>query len=105
MTTAREVFESVDPRAALVIEHMVDHLARMLGAATALLNPDVIVVGGGVAQAGEALLAPLRVHCERYMLGSHRKALRILPAMLGEQAGVIGAGLSAWQAHGEGKGR
>lgn len=100
--SAREVFESADPRAALVIEHMVDHLARMLGAATALLNPDVIVVGGGVAQAGEALLAPLRAACERYMLGSHRKALRIVPALLGEQAGVIGAGLGAWQAHGEG---
>ena len=79
---------------------MVDHLARMLGAATALLNPDVIVVGGGVAQAGERLLGPLRERCRRYVLGSHWKHLRIVPAMLGEQAGVIGAGLGAWQAHG-----
>jgi glucokinase len=105
VTNAREVFDSGDPRAAAVIERMVDHLARMLGAATALLNPDVIVVGGGVAQAGERLLAPLRRQCDRYMLGSHRRALRIVPATLGEQAGVIGAGLQAWQAHGEGNGR
>ena len=104
VVTARDVFESTDPRAALVIEHMVDHLARMLGAATALLNPDVIVVGGGVAQAGEQLLGPLRAQCERYMLGSHRRALRIVPAVLGEQAGVIGAGLGAWQVHGNGVG-
>jgi glucokinase len=94
---AREVFDSRDPRAALCIERMVDHLARMLGAATNLLNPDVIVIGGGVAQAGEALLAPLRARCARYVLGSHRKSLRIVPAVLGEQAGVIGAGLQAWQ--------
>jgi glucokinase len=99
VSSAREVFESDDPRAGLVIEAMVDHLARMLGAATALLNPDVIVIGGGLAQAGEALLDPLRRSCERYMLSSHRRTLRIVPALLGEQAGVIGAGLGAWQAH------
>jgi glucokinase len=102
VTNAREVFDSRDPRAALVIDYMVDHLARMLGAATALLNPDVIVVGGGVAQAGERLLEPLRKACERTMLASHRRALRIVPAALGEQAGVIGAGLGAWQAQADG---
>src|SRR4029077_17019318 len=96
--SAREVFESRDPRAARVIACMVDHLARMLGAATQLVNPEVIVVGGGVAQAGEKLFAPLRVALERYTLASHRQALRVLPAALGEQAGVIGAGLMAWQA-------
>ena len=96
---ARDVFDLADPRAAAVIERMVDHLARMLGAATALLNPDVIVMGGGVAQAGDRLLGPLRERCERYMLASHWRALRIVPAVLGEQAGVIGAGLGAWQAH------
>ena len=35
---------------------------------------------------------------ERYTLASHRKRLRVVPAALGEQAGVIGAGLLAWQA-------
>lgn len=94
---AREVFESSDPRAAVAIERMVDHLARMLSAATQLLNPDVIVLGGGVAQAGERLFAPLEARCAHYMLASHRKGLRIVPASLGESAGVMGAGLAAWQ--------
>lgn len=94
---AREVFESSDPRAAQAIERMVDHLARMLSAATQLLNPDVIVLGGGVAQAGERLFAPLEARCARYMLASHRKGLRLVPAVLGERAGVIGSGLAAWQ--------
>lgn len=98
VANAREVFESDDPRAAAVIERMVDHLARMLGAATQLLNPDVIVVGGGVAQAGARLFGPLEQAFVRYSLASHRKGLRIVPAALGEQAGVIGAGLQAWQA-------
>ena len=98
VTNAREVFESDDPRAAGAIERMVDHLARMLGAATQLLNPDVIVLGGGVAQAGPRLFAPLEKAFARYSLVSHRRHLRIVPATLGEQAGVIGAGLQAWQA-------
>ena len=94
---AREVFESSDPRAVAAIDHMLDHLAQMLSAATALLNPDVIVVGGGVAQAGDRMFGPLHEKCARYMLASHRRGLRIVPATLGEQAGVIGAGLAAWQ--------
>jgi glucokinase len=94
------VFESSDPRAADLIASMVDHLARMLGAATQLLNPEIIVVGGGVSQAGEKLFAPLRVRLERYTLRSHFQHLRLVPAALGEQAGVIGAGLQAWQAAG-----
>jgi glucokinase len=96
--SARDVFESRDPRAAAVIATMIDHLARILGTATQVLNPDVIVVGGGVAQAGGKLFAPLRAALERYTLASHRDRLRLVPAVLGEQAGVIGAGLMAWQA-------
>ncbi len=98
VTNARDVFDSDDPRAAAAIERMVDHLARMLGAATQLLNPDVLVIGGGVAQAGARLFAPLEKALVRYTLASHRKGLKLVPAALGEQAGVIGAGLQAWQA-------
>ena len=96
VANARDVFESNDPRAAQLIAEMVDYLARMLGAATQLLNPDVIVVGGGVAQAGPRLFGPLEVALKRYTLASHRRYLRLVPAALGEQAGVIGAGLQAW---------
>ncbi len=41
----------------------------------------------------------------RYTLASHRKYLRLVPAALGEQAGVIGAGLQAWHALREDAGR
>ena len=101
LESARAVFESSDPRAAGLVERMIDHLARILGAATQVLNPDVIVVGGGVSLAGEKLFEPLRAALERYTLASHRERLQLVPAKLGEQAGVIGAGLMAWQAQGE----
>ena len=54
----------------------------------------------GVAQAREKLFGPLREALERYTLASHRERLELVPATLGEQAGVIGAGLLAWKASG-----
>src|SRR5262245_17628107 len=77
--SARDVFESRDPRAELVIARMIDHLARMLGAATQVLNPDVLVIGGGVAQAGEQLLGPLRAAPRGYPQAPPRPRLGIAP--------------------------
>lgn len=101
VSSAREVFESAHPRAPYMIERMVDGLGRMLAAATQLLDPDVIVLGGGVSQAGERLLVPVRRSLERHTLASHRR-VRVLPAALGEQGGAIGCGLAAWDAIGAG---
>lgn len=87
-----------DPRARRLVDHMADRLGALLAVAINLLNPDMVVVGGGVAQAGEPLFSRLRAAVERYALASHRQGLRIVPAALGERAGVIGAGLLAWGA-------
>lgn len=59
------------------------------------LNPDAVVVGGGVAQAGELLLAPLRQSLDRRLLGPARDAVVVAPAALGAEAGLIGAALLA----------
>jgi predicted NBD/HSP70 family sugar kinase len=65
-------------------------LARALGAATNLLNPSAIVVGGGVAEAGELLLGPLRTALARELMPD-MPAPAVVPAALGYDAGVIGA--------------
>lgn len=74
---------------------------RHLGLATAwlvnLLNPKVVVVGGGVAAAGEVLLAPLREAVASYALDEAREGLTIQPARLGQDAEVRGAVLLARQ--------
>ena len=57
-----------------------------------LLDPEVVVVGGGVAHAGEALLAPLRAAVRRYALESHWRGLRIVRAELGGGRGRWGRG-------------
>lgn len=83
-----------------LIDRMGDRLGAAIAVAVGIVNPDVVVIGGGLAQAGEPLFARVRAALERYALPSHRRGLRIVPAALGEQAGVIGAGLLAMRASG-----
>jgi len=68
---------------------------RLLGVVLAgivnLLSPDCIVIGGGVAQAGDWLLEPIRWEVKRRALPDATKALQIVPAALGTNAGVLGA--------------
>jgi glucokinase len=71
-----------------------DAIGTDVGAALAdgvwLLNPDTIVIGGGIAAAGETIIAPIRrTICERTSALFHEK-LRVVPAALGNDAGIIG---------------
>lgn len=98
---ARTVFAAAaagEPRARAAIDHMADRLGAAIGATVSLINPEVVVIGGGVAQAGDVLLEPLRAAVWRYTMTTHRTWLRVVPALLGEQAGVAGAGMLAWDA-------
>jgi glucokinase len=63
----------------------------MAGLASAL-DPGVFVVGGGLSDAGELLLAPTRAAFSRSLSGrGHRPEARIVAAGLGPEAGLIGA--------------
>jgi glucokinase len=55
------------------------------------LNPERVVIGGGVAQAGTLLLDPARDHLTRHSLVARHSPPEILAAALGEQAGLLGA--------------
>lgn len=60
------------------------------------LDPERIVLGGGLIEVGELLLDPIRAHFHRFIEGGdHRPEVPILPATLGERAGAIGAALLA----------
>jgi glucokinase len=77
-------------------------IARRLGAGIAslvtVLNPEVVVVGGGFGEAFNLLIEPLREVVERDALAPARDVVRIVPALLGPNAGVIGAGLVGFEA-------
>ncbi|WGX94701.1 ROK family glucokinase [Nocardioides sp. L-11A] len=79
----------------VAIGHLAD-LGRWLGhgiaSLVAVLDPAVVVVGGGVAAAGDLLLAPVRAAFDSELTGrGHRPGPAIVPAALGNRAGVIGA--------------
>lgn len=56
-----------------------------------LFNPEVVVLGGGVMNAGDLLLTPIRLTVDRYVLPSMRGRVRIVLSELGDDAGLRGA--------------
>ena len=82
-----------DARAAAVWSRAVDALATGIVCAVTVLDLELVVLGGGVAQAGPRLLGPLRERLERRL--TFQCAPRIVAAKLGDEAAVAGAGLLA----------
>jgi glucokinase len=76
-------------------EEVMKETAKFLGVGIAnlvnALNPDTVVIAGGVTRAGEYLFAPLKKEVRRRAFRSAVEACRIVPADLPETAGVIGA--------------
>ncbi len=58
-----------------------------------LLNPDMIIVGGGVSKAGELILRPLRKEIKRRAMIDQARHVKVVRAKLGTDAGIIGASL------------
>jgi glucokinase len=86
---------SGDPVARLVMAAIGRNLGAGLASVANIFEPEVIVVGGGAAAAGDLLLDPAREMVAQRALRPSRDHARIVPATLGEEAGMIGAALFA----------
>jgi glucokinase len=98
-----ELFAQEDP----VVTRLVDDAARALGAAIGsmvnFLNPEVIVIGGGVAGAlGDPFLERIWEIAQRYTLPGAADGVRCVPAALKDDSGIYGAAAFA-KARGNGK--
>jgi glucokinase len=87
-----EMYKAEDP----VATRLVDDAARALGAAVGsmvnFLNPEVIVIGGGVAGAmGDAFLDRIWEFAQRYTLPGAAEGVRCVPAALKDDAGIFGS--------------
>lgn len=81
-----------DEAARMAFDEVGRWLGHGLAGLVAVLDPGVIVIGGGVAEAGELLLAPARETLSATVTGAGRRPLPPLsPARLGTQAGIVGA--------------
>ena len=92
--TARDVAEAASRGDAACVELLqasAHYIGVMLATLVNLFNPSLIVIGGGVASAGDLYLAAIRQTVYRRSLPLATRRLQIVPSSLGPMAGVIGA--------------
>lgn len=81
-----------DPAAQAVIDQLAWWIGLGLANLANILDPGVIVLGGGLVEAADVLLEPVRTHFAALVMGgSARPSTDIVPARLGEEAGALGA--------------
>jgi glucokinase len=76
-----------------ILDRVGNYLGLALGNHAVVMNPEKIVIGGGVSRAGDVLFKPIRNYYQKYALAHLTGSIGIVPATLGNDAGVIGA---AW---------
>ncbi|MFD8547072.1 ROK family protein [Streptomyces sp. NPDC059649] len=90
---AAKAVASGDERALAVWRDAVEALADGLVTGLTLLDPEMVIIGGGLAEAGDTLFTPLREAVRRRV--TFQPLPSIVPAALGDAAGCLGAGLLA----------
>ena len=92
--TARDVFaayEAGDILAARVMRDAIEYWGAACANLVSLLDPEKIVIGGGVSNAGELLLGPARAVLEKRAMTDEWRHMPIQLAELGEDVGLLGA--------------
>ncbi len=87
-----------ESRAVRILDGIGRHLGAGIGSLVNIFNPELVVIGGGFAAAGDFILDPAREIVAREGLAGAGKRVRIVRADLGTSAGLIGAGLVAFDA-------
>ncbi len=92
--TPEQVFRLADRGdnvARQVVEEVETYLSIALANIIHLIDPDVIILGGQTAQAGDLLLAPLRTRVQALCMGAANQSVRIIQSQLGLEANIVGA--------------
>lgn len=85
--------EAGDPVAKRIFEKTGYYIGMGLVSVINLLNPEKVIIGGGVAEAGDLLLEPIRKTIKERAMVIAGNSVEIVPAELGNSAGVIGASM------------
>ena len=92
-TSAKDVFDAAkagDEKAQVVLEQYFAYLAELIANVCIVLNPEKVVIGGGVSKAGKPLLDGIARHFEKFIYHSS-KNVEFALATLGNDAGAYGA--------------
>jgi glucokinase len=88
-----------DPAALVILTAVARRLGEGIAGLVNVLDPEVVVLGGGVGESGDLLLGPLREAYQASVEGVDvRPEVAIVPAQLGNEAGAIGAAFLALEA-------
>jgi predicted NBD/HSP70 family sugar kinase len=93
-TSTAELIDLVragDRGAIRAMEDAGDAVGRALAQAVTIVNPELVVIGGELAAAGDVLVAPIHRAVQRNAMSWHTSDLRVVPGALGDSAGVRGA--------------
>lgn len=91
---AKDVFEAAesgDPFAQDLVDYEAEYLAMGIGNLLNIINPEVVVLSGGIALAKESILKPLREKIKKYALDVTLENFEIKTGTLGNEAGILGA--------------
>lgn len=91
---AKDVFDAAkvgDEVALRIVNRAAYYIGRSMAALAVVMNPQRFILGGGVSKAGEILFAPIREIFHKYTPEHAREGVDIVPATLGNDAGVVGA--------------
>jgi glucokinase len=92
--SAREVVEAMrqgDPYATSIITRAMHYLGIGMANLVNLFNPEMIVIGGGLSNLGEDLLAPVRRRIAAHAFPAAARQVQVTLAELGDEVGIVGA--------------
>ncbi|RJE82812.1 ROK family protein [Paenibacillus sp. 1011MAR3C5] len=92
--TAKDVVDAAkagDEVAARIVSRAAFYLGKSMSTLAILLNPQYFIIGGGVSKAGDFLFDQIREVFEKYTLDQAKEGVKIVPATLGNNAGIVGA--------------
>ena len=94
--TIAEAAVDGDPIAIEIFAETARYIGIALTSFAHILNPQMVIIGGGVAAAGEKLLfEPIRVEVQQRAMDTNAESLQIVAAKLGNRAGFVGAAMLA----------
>lgn len=93
---AKTVFDCArqqDPVAVNLFQRFISNISQAIASIVNLLDPEIIVLGGGVSKAGHELLDPIVEEYPQYVIFRDQPLPQVKLAVLGSEAGIIGASM------------
>ncbi|HDP98485.1 MAG TPA: ROK family protein [bacterium] len=83
--------ETRETEALATIDETVEHLAIGIVSIANIIDPEIVIIGGGVSAAGGNFIKTIEQKMKNYAIKQITKNLRVIRAKLGNDAGIVGA--------------